>query len=130
MITRFPILEFLRDRQGTYASMDDQHHLKLAACGYGFTLEATGETKRGRLSGVVGVAGNALELHALVGLPNVICFSWLHEFRELKDAASVEINFHSSDLNASVILVFQGDLLSYGLVAGTQSKVLHELRRA
>jgi hypothetical protein len=129
MITRFPVLEFLRSRQGAYASADGKHRLELVVCGYGFSLEATGETRRSRLSGVIGVAGDFLELHALVGLPNVICFRWSHEFRELAEAAEVEICLSSSELNASVILSFHQDQLHFGLVAGTEAKVLHELWR-
>ena len=130
MITRYPVLEFLSARQGTYASADGRHQVELAASGYGFTLNATGETKRGRLSGVIGVSNTLLELYALVGFPNVICFTWAHEFRELAREAKVEMNLHSSELNASVILSFHEGMVCYGLLVGTQPKVLHELRRA
>jgi len=130
MITRFPILEFLSAKQGSYVSADQQHRVDLHACGYGFTLDATGNTKRGRLSGVIGVAGRDLELHALVGFPNVISFRWAHEFRELSGTPAVEIRLHSTDLNASVILSFGEAVLHFGLVAGQQSEALHELRRA
>jgi hypothetical protein len=130
MITRYPVLEFLSARQGAYASADGQHQLELAPSGYGFTLNATGETKRGRLSGVIGASGALLELYALVGFPNVICFTWPHEFRELARQPKVEMNLHSSELNASVILSFQEGMLRYGLVVGAHPQVLHELRRA
>lgn len=130
MITRFPILEFLSNRAGTYASADGRVQLELASCGYGFTLDATGETKRGRLSGVVGVAGPNLELHALVGLANVIRFAWLHEFREFPRLSEVEIKLHSVEIDSSVILHFSQGLLRFGLVAGKQAKALHELHLA
>lgn len=73
----------------------------LESCGYGFTFRASEAGKRGSLSGVLGVAGGNLELHALVGLPNVIRFVWSHEFRELPAAPR----------------------------SSRQAKVLHELQR-
>jgi len=130
MITRFPVLEFLRGRTGTYVSADGEVRVVLANCGYGFAIEATGKTRRGHVSGVIGVAGANLELHALVGFPNVVCFVWPHEFRELSGLSEVTIELHSSELDASVILCFSSDLLRYGLVAGKQAKVFHELQRA
>jgi hypothetical protein len=130
MLTRFPILDFLRSRTGVYRDAEEKVTVVLDSCGYGFTLKASELGKRSSLSGVFGVAGSNLELHALVGLPNVICFVWPHEFRELIGATELEMPLHSRDLDASVLLHFVPGGLRYGLVAGKQAKVIHELRRA
>ncbi|MCG8033808.1 MAG: hypothetical protein JAZ03_16765, partial [Candidatus Thiodiazotropha taylori] len=101
MITRYPILEFLSVKAGKYTARDNEFELELRKNGYDFLLLTKGSSSRSQIYGVIGVAGQNLELHASVGLPNIITFTWPYALQETSDKQ--EICFHESDEYLSIV---------------------------
>ena len=128
MITRYPILEFLSKAVGTYTSNDIMFDLEIRKNGYDFVLLTKGSANRSQIYGVIGVAGENLELHASVGLPNIIVFTWPYALEETKE--NQIIKFNEQDSGMSIILNFKTNSLNFMLEIDNKEKATYELYKA
>ncbi|WP_146168181.1 hypothetical protein [Pseudomonas mangrovi] len=128
MITRYPVLEKLSTLAGIYKSDDGVFELELRRNGYDYLLLTKGGPSRSQLYGVIGVAGKNLELHASMGLPNIITFSWPHALEET--STILEICFQEVDNNLSINFRFEGKKLTFSLALGGVNKSNYVLRKA
>lgn len=121
MITRIPALEFMQHLVGTYRSPDDAASLQVTRSGYGQMVEFRVGGKV-QITGVVGAAGESVELFALLGLPNVIRLSG--HLRSQTDIA-----FEASDLPMSLLLSRDGDTLTLTVSFSDTPRAQHVLQR-
>ena len=128
MITRYPILEFLSNRAGTYKTGDGEFELELRKNGYDFVLLTKGSPSRSQIYGVIGVAGENLELHASMGLPNIITYTWPYALKETSNTQ--EICLKESDGNLSINFSFEGEALVFLLTIGGKEKAKYVLQKA
>ena len=128
MITRYPIIEFLSSAVGIYKSDDAEFELELRKNGYDFVLLTKGGPSRSQLYGVIGVAGENLELHASMGLPNIITFSWPHALEET--SSNQEIRFQEVDQNLFIVFEFEGNKLNLKFVVSNEEKSNYKLHKA
>lgn len=128
MITRYPILEFLSNRAGTYKTGDGEFELELRKNGYDFVLLTKGSPSRSQIYGVIGVAGENLELHASIGLPNIITYTWPHALEETGNTQVICLK--ESDGNLSIIFSFEGESLVFLLTIGGKEKAKYALQKA
>lgn len=127
MITRYPILEFLSSRAGVYKTTDGEFELELRKNGYDFVLLTKGSPSRSQIYGVMGVAGENLELHASMGLPNIITFIWPYALEET--SCDIEICLKESDGSLSIIFDFEGESLSFKLTLAGKEKACYVLQK-
>lgn len=127
MIARYPILEFLSKACGTYRSSDGEFELELRKNGYDFLLLTNNQNNRSQIYGVIGVAGNELKLHASVGLPNIIVFSWPHALEETVE--NIEIDFKEVDVNLGISLSFDKSQMTFSLSVGGKEKSTYALQK-
>ena len=128
MIQRYPILEYLYKASGCYKELDGNFEVEIRKNGYDFLLLTNGSSNRSQIYGVIGVAGENLELHASVGLPNIITFSWPFALEETEDEVSVE--FTEQDVSMGISLVFSEKILTFMLKMGSELKAKYVLQKA
>nr|WP_086939114.1 hypothetical protein [Thaumasiovibrio occultus] len=128
MITRYPILEFLSVKVGTYRTVDGKFELELRKNGYDFVLLTKGSPSRSQIYGVIGVAGENLELHASMGLPNIITFTWPYALEETSNVQ--EICLRESDEHLSIGFLFEAESLIFTLTIGGKEKAKYVLQKA
>jgi hypothetical protein len=128
VITRYPILEFLSKAAGTYKSGTGEFELELRKNGYDFLLLTKSKNNRSQIYGVIGVAGGNLELHASVGLPNIIVFNWPHALNETTEI--LKIDFKEADTDLGISIAFDKSALTFSLSIGDKEKSTHALQKA
>jgi hypothetical protein len=117
MITRFPILEFLGKRTGTYLLPDSPREIKLLRAGYSFALQVEDPSSiRSDFYGLIAVSDNDLELYSSFGLPNVLSLRWPHEFKEIR-STDLDIEFSHPEHNMGLTLSFRDDMLTFAPMA-------------
>ncbi len=122
MITRFPILEFLGNRTGTYVLPDSPREIRLLRAGYSFALQVEDPSStRSNFYGLIAVSGNNLELYSSFGLPNVLTLRWPHEFKEIR-SMDLDIDFSLPEFNVGLALSFRGDLLTFSPMVSGNSR--------
>ena len=127
MITRYPILEFLSVKVGTYRTVDGEFELELRKNGYAFVLLTKGSPGRSQIYGVIGVAGENLELHASMGLPNIITFTWPYALEETSTVP--EICLRESEEHLSIGFLFEAESLIFTLTIGDKEKTKYVLQK-
>ena len=129
MLQRYPILEFLYSCAGVYNESDGEFHLELRRNGYDFLLLTQGASRQSQIYGVVGVSGSDLKLHASLGLPNIMVFSWPHALEETGE--NVVIEFKEQGVSLAVTLDFnrQGGL-EFSIKVGERQQAKHILQKA
>ncbi|GAC1033153.1 hypothetical protein thsps21_39820 [Pseudomonas sp. No.21] len=121
MITHIPALEFMQHLAGTYRSLDDAALLQITRSGHGQMIELRMRDKV-QMAGVVGAAGQSVELFALFGFPNVI-----HLSGQLKSKS--DIAFEASDLPVNLLLSRDGYTLTLTISFGGTPRTQHVLKR-
>ncbi|RDH44618.1 hypothetical protein [Zooshikella ganghwensis] len=119
MITDYPILRYLSTKTGKYVSSDGRYEIELRKNHYDYVLISNTKERGSTFYGVVGVSDENLELHASVGLPNIIVFSWPHalekvdgdltiHFTENNLAARLEISLSFSEGSLKLSFIVNG----------------------
>jgi len=116
MITRFPILEFLGNRTGTYCLPDSPREIRLLRAGYSFALHVEDPSNsRSNFYGLIGVSGKDLELYSSFGLANVLSLRWPHDFKEIR-SLDLDIEFSVPEQDVGLALSFKDDTLTFSPV--------------
>ena len=128
MLQRYPVLEYLSKKSGFYQEVDGEFAVEIRKNGYDFLMLTKGGSNRSQIYGVIGVAGEKLELHASVGLPNIITFSWPHALEEITGV--IDIKFSEDDVSMGITLGFNEDQLTFIVTLGSTIKAKHVLQKA
>lgn len=113
---------------GTYKTGNGDFELELRKNGYDFVLFTKGSSCRSQIYGVMGVAGENLELHVSMGLPNIITFTWPYALEETSNRQ--DICLKERDENLSITFSFDSGSLVFKLTVGGKEKAKYLLQKA
>jgi hypothetical protein len=121
MITRIPALEFMQAIVGSYQTQDQLVKLQVTGCGYGQSVQLLSNNKV-QMAGIIGAAGNGIELYAHVGLPNVLKLTGQLE-------AANTVAFQENELPITIRFTRNSDSLTLVITLHDAQKISHVLQR-
>ena len=130
MITDYPILRYLYNKIGAYRSENGAYEIELRKNHYDYVLICNTKEKGSAFYGVLGVSNESLELHASVGLPNIIVFSWPHAFEKIDGDITINFKEKHDDVGLEISLAFAQSSLKVSFIIGGKVSKFYELSKA